>query len=162
MQEQKDYLQTQQVYAPSVPQGINVLTILSFIGSGFQVFGAAVGFFLSSYKVQSIAETRDMERRVASTPFSGFFKWSADATLKQYEYRWPLLLVSLLAAALCIVGAIQMRKRKKRGFTIYTVGELMLPVFTAVVIDIWSSLFGLLIAIVFIILYAVQRKHLTH
>jgi hypothetical protein len=161
MQEQRDYLQAPLESRPSVPQGINVLTILSFIGSGFQVFGAIVGYFLIVYSVKSLPETRKMERSVEMKPFSSFFKWSADATLKQYEYRVWILVISLFAAALCIVGAIQMRKRKKIGFTVYTAGELMLPLFTAVVIDIWSSLFGMLVAVVFIVLFAVQRKHLT-
>jgi hypothetical protein len=58
-------------------------------------------------------------------------------------------------------GVWQMRKLKKTGFTIYTIGELALPVFIAVVIDIWSSLFGFVIAVVFILLFYFQRKHLT-
>ncbi len=161
MQEQQDYLQAPMEAKPSVPQGINVLTILSFIGSGFQIFGAAISYFFIAYSVQSLPETRKLERSADMKPFSSFFKWSADATLKQYEHRISLLLISLLAAAICIFGALQMRKLKKRGFAIYTAGELMLPIFTAVVIDVWSSLFGFFIAIIFIILFAVQRKHLT-
>lgn len=161
MQEQQDYLQAPMETKPTVPQGINVLSILSFIGSGFQIFGAVISYFFIAYSVQSLPETRKLERSANMKPFSSFFKWSADATLEQYEHRVSLLLVSLFAAAICIVGAIQMRKLKKRGFTVYTAGELMLPIFTAVVIDVWASLFGFFIAIIFISLFAVQRKHLT-
>jgi hypothetical protein len=160
MQEQQDYLQAPLEPKPSVPQGINVLSILSFIGSGFQIIGAVISYFFIAYSVRSLPETRKLERSADMKPFSSFFKWSADATLKQYEHRDSLLLVSVLAAAICIVGALQMRKLKKSGFTVYTAGELMLPVFTAVVIDVWASLFGFFIAIIFLILFAVQRKHL--
>ncbi len=161
MQEQQDYLQAPPELKPSVPQGINVLSILSFIGSGFQAIGAAISYFIIPYSVQSLPDTRKLERSAEMKPLSSFFKWSADATLKQYEHRLSILLVSLLAAAICVFGVLQMRKLKKQGFTVYSLGELMLPFFTAVVIDIWSSLFGFFIATIFIILFAVQRKHLT-
>lgn len=161
MQEQQDYLQAPLEAKPSVPQGINVLSILSFIGSGFQAIGALISYFIIPYSVQSLPDTRRLERNADMKLFSSFFKWSADATMKQYEHRLSILLVSLVAAALCVYGVIQMRKLKKQGFTVYTAGELMLPVFTAIVIDIWSSLFGFFIAAIFLILFAVQRKHLT-
>ena len=161
MQEQQDYLQAPLEAGPTVPQGINVLTILSFIGSGFQMISAIISYFFIAYSVQSLPQTRKLERSADMKPFSSFFKWSADATLKQYEYRLSLLLISLLAAALCIVGALQMRKLKKRGLIVYAAGEFMLPVFIALVIDTWASLFGFFIAIIFISLFAMQRKHLT-
>lgn len=162
MQDQRDYLQHSFEVKPRIPGGINVLSILSFIGSGFQILGGIIGYFMISYTVKSLPETRALEKSREMKPFSGFLKWSSDATLKQYEYRLPLLIVTIVAALFCIYGVVQMRKLKKQGFAIYSAAELALPLFTAVVIDIWSSLFGLVIAILFIILFGVQRKHLIN
>lgn len=161
MQNQRDYLQHSFEVKPAVPTGINVLSILSFIGSGFQILGAVAAYLIIPFSAKSVPETRGLEKAREMKPFSGFLRWSADATLKQYEYRGPILIVTIITALVCIYGVLQMRKLKKSGFTVYTVGELALPIFTAAVIDIWSSIFGFVIAILFVILFWVQRKHLT-
>lgn len=161
MQNQRDYLQHSFEVKPAVPTSINVLSILSFIGSGFQILGAVAAYLIIPFSAKSVPETRGLEKAREMKPFSGFLRWSADATLKQYEYRMPILIVTIITAIICIYGVLQMRKLKKSGFTVYTVGELALPIFTAAVIDIWSSIFGFVIAILFVILFAVQRKHLT-
>ncbi|HLO38932.1 MAG TPA: hypothetical protein VK173_10585 [Lacibacter sp.] len=161
MQDQRDYLQHSFELKPAVPNGINVLSILSFIGSGFQILGGISAYLIIPFSAKSVPETRGLEKTREMKPFSGFLKWSADATLKQYEYRLPILIVTIITALICIYGVLQMRKLKKQGFAIYSSAELALPLFTAVVIDIWSSIFGFVIAILFIILFGVQRKHLT-
>lgn len=162
MQEQRDYLNQPFELKPSIPSGISVLSILSFIGSGFQLLGAVVSYFFIPYSVKSLPETRSLEKTREMKHFSGFLKWSADSTLRQYEYRVPLLIVSIVAALICFYAVLQMRKLKKSGFVVYTVGELMLPLFTAVVINLGSAIFGLVIAVLFIILFAVQRKHMVN
>lgn len=159
--EQKDYLQGSYTEPVAVPQAINVLTILSFVGSGFQVISGIIGYFIIPFSVQSMNETRALEKTREMKPFSGFLKWSADATLRQYELRVPVLIVTIITALICVWGALQMRKRKKTGFVVYTTGEIALPLFTAVAIDAWSSIFGFVIAVVFILLFWFQRKHLT-
>ena len=161
MQDQRDYLQHSFEVKPAVPNGINVLSILSFIGSGFQILGGIAAYLIIPFSAKSVPETRGLEKAREMKPFSGFLRWSADATLKQYEYRMPILIVTIITAIICIYGVMQMRKLKKSGFTVYSIGELALPLFTAVLIDVWSAIFGFVIAILFIILFAVQRKHLT-
>lgn len=161
MQDQRDYLQHSFELKPTVPNGINVLSILSFIGSGFQVLGGIAAYLIIPFSAKSVPETRGLGKTREIKPFSGFMEWSADTTMRQYEYRLPLLIVTIIAAIICIYGVLQMRKLKKSGFAVYSIAELALPLFTAVVIDIWSSIFGFVIAILFIILFAVQRKHLT-
>lgn len=160
MQDQRDYLQHSFEVKPAVPNGINVLSILSFIGSGFQILGGIAAYLIIPFSAKSVPETRGLEKAREMKPFSGFLRWSADATLKQYEYRTPILIVTIITAIICIYGVMQMRKLNKSGFTVYTIGELALPLFTAAMIDVWSAIFGLVIAVLFIILFAVQRKHL--
>ena len=161
MQDQQDYLHHSFEVKPAVPNGINVLSILSFIGSGFQLLGGIAAYLIIPFSAKSVPETRGLEKTREMKPFSGFLQWSADATIKQYEYRVPILIVTIITALICIYGVWQMRKLKKSGFTVYTIGELALPLFTAAVIDIWSSILGFVIAILFIILFSVQRKYLT-
>ena len=159
--EQKDYLQGSYVATQQMPQVINILSILSFIGSAFQIISGIVSYFILPFSVKSVGETRALEKTREMKPFSSFLKWSTESTLRQYEYRVTVLIVTIVAALICVWGVWQMRKLKKAGFTIYTIGELVLPVFIAVVIDIWSSRFGFVGAVVFILLYYFQRKHLT-
>ncbi len=161
MQDQRDYLQHSFETKPAVPNGINVLSILSFIGSGFQILSGIAGYLIIPFTAKSVPETRALEKTREIKPFSGFLKWSADATMRQYEYRLPLLIVTIVTALICIYGVWQMRKLKKNGFAVYSIGELALPIFTAAVIDVWTSVFGFVVGILFIILFAVQRKHLT-
>ena len=159
--EQKDYLQGSYTAPPQTTQAINVLSILSFIGNAFQIISAIVSYFIIPFSVKSVNETRALEKTREMKPFSGFLKWSTESTLRQYEHRVSVLIITIVAALICMWGVWQMRKLKKAGFVIYTIGELAFPVFIAVVIDIWSSLFGFVVAFVFILLYFFQRKHLT-
>lgn len=159
--EQKDYLQDSYVAPPQLPQAINVLSILSFIGSAFQIVSSIVSYFVIPFSVKSVNQTRALEKSREMKPFSGMLKWSTESTLRQYEFRVSVLIVSVVAALVCMWGVWQMRKLKKAGFTIYALGELAFPLFIAVVIDVWSSLFGFVVAIVFILLYFFQRKHLA-
>jgi hypothetical protein len=161
MADQRDYLQHSFELKPTVPNGINVLSILSFIGSGFQILGGIASYLIIPFSAKSVPQTRGLEKAREMKPFSGFLQWSADATIKQYEYRVPILIVTIVTALICIYGVWQMRKLKKSWFTVYTIGELALPIFTAAVIDVWSSIFGFVIAILFISLFSVQRKYLT-
>jgi hypothetical protein len=78
------------------------------------------------------------------------------------------MIVGIIAAVLCIVGAIMMRKFKKDGFWIYAGGEI-LPLIagfilmgTAQYTGVTSVIAGVGLPLLFIILYLMQRKYLTH
>jgi hypothetical protein len=159
--QQEDYLHPAPPQTNQLPQGLNILTILSFIGSGVQILGAVFNFFFLPFAVKMMQEGPQPENDPAFKPISGFLKMSNDATLKQYDHRYIIVIVSLVGAGLCIYGAIQMRKRKKSGFPVYAIGEALLPLVTLVLIGVLSASFSIVIAAVFIILFAVQRKHFT-
>jgi hypothetical protein len=78
----------------------------------------------------------------------------------------PILLLNLVGAALCIYGAMEMRKLKKQGFLLWVTGEF-LPIISGIVF-IGMGMFkgfgiiGMVFPILFLILYAVQRKNLVH
>ncbi len=78
----------------------------------------------------------------------------------------PLLLVGGLGIILCFVGALMMRKLKKDGFWIYVAGQL-LPIIGSFALLGMAQFTGItsyamfIIPIVFIALYAGQRKYLV-
>jgi hypothetical protein len=161
--EQKDFLQPHSYTTENAPPvGINILTILTFIGSAVQVLGAVFNYFMLAYSVKSMEKVESLQRQPRMKEFGGFFKWSYASTLRQYEHRTEMLIIVSIAALLCIYGALQIRKLKKQGFSFYTAGELLFPITTFVLIDFWSSVFSFFVATLFIVLYSLQRKVLIH
>jgi hypothetical protein len=77
------------------------------------------------------------------------------------------MIVGIVCLGLCFYGALQMRKLKKTGFYIYTVGEL-LPIIVNIILlgfgiafnGVIPIILGLAIPILFVVLYAMQLKHL--
>lgn len=159
---QKDYLHPHAYANDNFPQGIKVLCILTYVGSGLQILGSVFNYFMIAYSVKQLESMKDIEKQPALKGMSSFFKWSAESTLRQYEYRSVLLIVSVLCAGLCIYGAMQMRKLKKQGFIIYSIAEFAFPLVTAVLVGFVSGIFGLFVAVLFVILYATQRKHFAN
>ena len=145
-----------------LPEMINVLTILTFIGSGLGIIGSLWGFS-SAKKAYEQMSTMSMEqlpdfakRMMGNDP--------VEAARRTLEYRLPILLINLVAIALCIYGATEMRKLKKTGFTMYAIGEI-LPIAGALIF-LGSAATGTTyyisycISIVFVVLYASQLKYL--
>lgn len=161
--EQKDYLQPHSYTSEnSLPVAMNILTILTFIGSGVQLLGGVFNYFMLAYSVKSMERVESLQRQPGIKEFRGFFKWSYASTLRQFEHRTEMLIIISIAALICIYGAFQMRKLKKQGFVFYTVGEILFPLATLILIDFWSSAFSFFVAAIFIVLYSVQRKLLIH
>ena len=145
-----------------MPDMINVLSILTFIGCAFGFFGSFWTFAKakSTYDTLSSANLEQIPDFVKKLSGGDIL----EAARKSYELRVPILLMGLIGCALCLAGAIQMRKLKKSGFTIYTVGEV-LPVIGSVILMGNSAtglgaIFGYCIAILFVVLYATQLKYL--
>jgi purine-cytosine permease-like protein len=90
---------------------------------------------------------------------------SVDLAMKQCDNKMIILIITLVSLLLCFLGALQMRKLRKTGFNVYTVGELLLPVATIFILGSNSIMgaavvSGLLIPIIFVILYSTQYKYL--
>ncbi|RYF88467.1 MAG: hypothetical protein EOO03_08355, partial [Chitinophagaceae bacterium] len=113
---QQDALNASDFNKPALPTGLNVLTILTFIGSGIQLLGVLFGF-LNARK--SYEEKDKALAQMNSAEVPGFFKsmmpnpenFEAMVT-KSFENRFPILILGLVATVLCIYGAMQMRKLK--------------------------------------------------
>ena len=82
--------------------------------------------------------------------------------------KLPIIVLTIIASALCVYGALEIRKLKKSGFYTYIIGELLpfvgylLFVGTGFFATGVSAYVGVGISVLFIILYATQLKYLTN
>ncbi|MGZ8537679.1 MAG: hypothetical protein ACXWV9_05405 [Flavisolibacter sp.] len=150
-----------------LPGMLNVLTILTFIGCAIAYLSVLYGYY-TSFNYQS--DLVDLQRmRDESGENSVAYKiaeGSIEIAKSGYENRYLLLISGLIFTTMCLIGALQMRKRKKVGFTIYTIGELAPLIISAIIygFSLFGSfmvLFSSVFAILFVILYATQLKHMN-
>ena len=142
------------------PQFITVLCILSFIGSAFAFIGSIWGYF-------SIKASAVLLENMGSAEGGNFGMVSGlqETMIKAVENAVPNLIIGLICSLLCLYGALQMWKLKKMGFFIYSIGEVT-PAISAFLlgggglIGGAGAVFALIIAIVWIVLYAVNLKHM--
>ncbi|KYP13519.1 hypothetical protein [Flavihumibacter sp. CACIAM 22H1] len=148
-----------------LPTMLNVLTILTFIGSAFMLVSIPISKFFIGFAKKAMEDPATLERMsekdVAEMEkgIRVFDLMEANAT--------PLWIVTILGVVLCVYGAIQMRKLKKDGFFIYLVGEI-LPIIGFAIILGFSNYFsstssyisGLGLPLLFVVLYATQLKHM--
>jgi hypothetical protein len=167
----KDMLNLEQADMKKLPQGLNVLTILTYIGSALAAIGALYSYFTisASYKLmEGLTSTSDGLGGSENKALQSVMSQSVGLIKKQYDNRMMIMIFGLAGAALCFYGAMQMRNLKKQGYLIYVAGEL-LPILSFAIFVGFGSLFGgiammfgTLIAAVFIILYTLQRKYLVN
>lgn len=166
-----DVLNFDEKLKPKLPMGLNVLTILTFIGCAIQLLGSLWGFFRAKKNYEGLDK---LTEQMNSENMPGWVKSMMGdpenmikTITKSYENRIPIVLLSIAATALCFYGAMQMRKLKKQGFPLYAIGEL-LPFLTsflfigAFALSGFAMYFGTAIALLFILLYFFQRKHLVN
>ncbi len=156
---------------PELPTGLNVLTILTYIG-------CAIGLLSSVWSFIQAKKTyleRDKVLEQMNNPNIPSFakKMMGNPTdymtmvTKGYENRIPILIISLVSVALCFFGAMQMRKLQKQGYLFYVIGEV-LPIAAFVffvgtfVVTGFTFMFIAAIAALFIIMYTVNKKHLIY
>lgn len=148
-----------------LPGGLNVLTILTFIGCG--VFGLItlctplINDFMLEYINKQLASGKDFSARDITSMEEG----KAAIELTQQNLI-PLMVVGMIGIILCFVGALWMRKYKKDGFWLYVAGEIAPVIAVAFILgfDQYKSvgnIIGLIVPVVFVILYSFQRKYLT-
>ena len=127
-----------------LPQMLNILTILTYIGCGLGLLGILLGFLgvglLSSFAPKSTQ--------------------GVDVASAVSKYATISLVLSLVGIALCFFGAIKMRNLQKVGFYIYIAGQLVPIIFTFATAGVSFGVIGVIIPLVFIILYATQLKFL--
>jgi hypothetical protein len=151
-------------YADPVPTTVKVLTILTFIASAFGFLGAFYSFAMAPANYQRLVDAQDKIDQLPAI-FKAFMGPHPVETARlALENRLPILLITLIGAFLCFYGALYMRKLKKVGFSIYILGDLV-PFTIYIFIGTGSitpvgMIFGVVIILVFAILYATQLKYM--
>lgn len=166
----KDALNLEDKDMKKLPQGLNVLTILTYIGSALAAIMAIWNYITisASYKAYEQLNSAMEGLKTENSAVGSLLSGANEAVKKSYENRMMIMILALVGAALCFYGAMQMRNLKKQGYMIYVVGEI-LPIISFAVFVGFGNIFGgmtmifsLLIAAVFIILYTLQRKNLVN
>lgn len=144
---------------------LNVLTILTFIGSGLGAISAITGYFTAPGNYERQIQLQDKMADMPAIVKNMMGPDPVETARKQLENRFPIMLLTLVGALLCLYGALQMRKLKKIGFSVYIIGDLVpfLAMFIFIGMGIMSGfamIFATVITVVFIILYATQLKYL--
>ena len=152
-----------------LPGNLNVLTILTFIGCGLSYIGLIISLFTNS--ASNIEKQREqleaMQDNMESSKMADMVQQSLEVAQRSYDNRYILLASGLLFTTMCLIGALQMRKLKKSGYMLYVIGEIAPIIVSAALIG-FSLVGGIMttltavIALVFVILYTTQRKHLVN
>jgi hypothetical protein len=154
-----DSLNVEQPPSKKIPDMLNVLTILSYIGCAMGLLGSIYNYFTVCKSVEMIEKMSESDN-----PMAGMMSSMTESAIKQCDMRMPIMIIGLLATVACFIGVMQMRKLKKSGFFLYLIGELAAPV--AMLVMIGGGIMGgfmmlsMIIPVVFVILYATQLKHM--
>jgi hypothetical protein len=147
---------------------LKTLTILTFIGCGLSYISLLFNIATWSNYEKQLADAQDAQEKFSDNEMaSRMMEGSVEMLQKSHQYRYILLASGLIFTTMCLVGALQMRKLKKSGYPIYVVGEIAPLLVTGILIGFnffGSIILGLsgLFALIFVILYTRQRKHLIY
>jgi len=148
-----------QAQTKKLPDMLNILTILTFIGCAIGLLSSIYNYFAVCKSVEMMAKlTEDGDNPMASMMSS-----MSEAMVKQCELKLPILIIMLASMALCFLGALQMRKLKRTGFFLYLLGQVVAPVAMIVMGAAGGgilAIIGYIFPVIFLVLYATQLKHL--
>jgi len=168
MPTENDMLSSGDFTKEKLPGSINVLTILTFIGSAIGLIGSIYSYASAEKNLKTMQET------IGSGKLDEAPSWAKNMMSpdlipmyqKMADNKLPILILNLAGIALCVYGAMQMRKLKKQGYMLYVAGELLPYVATLGFVGVMAfkgfGLLGLIVPLVFILLYTVNRKHLVN
>ncbi len=153
--------------AVKIPSTLNILTILTFIGSGLGLLYVAFLPALTRFMLGVLEKASNSEQELSATQLAEMERGKSALELSQANMI-PLMITGFIGIALCIWGAMLMRKLKKDGYWIYVSGEL-LPIIVSLILlgtaqfnGAFSIVIALGIPLAFVILYTMQRKYLVN
>ncbi|MDA9261768.1 hypothetical protein N9P38_00245 [Flavobacteriales bacterium] len=160
----EDLLDDFQNETKELPQMLNVLTILTFIGSGLALLMNIWSFITHDSKVEEFEQSMAQLESLGGTGNS-LMDGMMEGAVKAIENGPTLYTIAIVVAILCLFGAYQMRSLKKTGYYIYVAGCLIGIVGPLAIIGggIMGGmiLLGSVFSILFIILYGVNLKHMS-
>lgn len=150
-----------------LPSALNVLTILTFIGSGILLLLTLASPAITKFFLGMIDKGMASGREFSDKEIQEMRKGREVLEIMQANMV-PMMIIGIIGIGLCIMGALWMRQLKKDGFWIYLAGQVLpivgglILVGTAQYTGVSSVVTSIGIPVLFIILYAVQRKHLVN
>ncbi|MEO7307730.1 MAG: hypothetical protein ABIR78_05070 [Ferruginibacter sp.] len=163
-QDTVDVLNYEDEKRSKLPSGLNVLTILTFIGCAWELYKSVSNFFGGA---KSLEKFENSQEKLAEGP-AWLRKLAGpevhDMMVQAIDNKVPLLIIGMVATILCLYGALQMRKLKKEGYVLWLVGEVLPYVSIAIFLPAFFNtlfVYFVVVPLLFIILYTMQRKHLV-
>ncbi len=146
------------------PTFITVLCVLSFVGIAISLIGGIMNYFTYS----ALAATGDMFGGL-KTDAGQDLNNAMNAMASAIGMDYPKMAMSALVQALfnipILIGVLMMWKQRKVGFWVYTVFEVIQAILPLVMglglIGGVTSILMLIFAILFIVLYGVNLKHMS-
>ena len=143
-----------------MPKFLKILCILSFVSGGFMVAFSGVGLLLQTSITELLYSAMDMvQTDVEALSFQHI--------IDNYRFTMFLTLFGYMGS---LVGVMLMYKLRKIGFHIYTAAHVLMVALPAIMIDvpeeIDSGILGVVLGsigtIAFIVMYALNLKHLKN
>ena len=153
--------------APQRPQMLNILTILTIVGSSIFLLLSLASPWTTRFSRNMI--TKQLESGGNNLTESQMVKMREGLTKLDLlqQNMVPVIIISVVGLGLCLFGAILMRKLKKDGFWIYLAGQIVPLIGTFFIMGSaqltdMNSVIGMAISLVFVVLYMTQRKYLVY
>ena len=144
------------------PPLLMILCILSYIGNGFGVLSAMLGFLAARMFAHVSDDPESMEQMEELMESYGEVGTMMMANMNAVMEHLPMLsAVKLVLCVAAILGITQMYRMRKRGFLIYTTAltlEIIVPPMIAGALA--MNWFGGLFSILFILAYASQLRYM--
>jgi hypothetical protein len=152
---------------------LKTLTVLTFIGSILFGFLGGIWQFSQADKgveaLEKVANDPTMLEKIPDFLKKMYSPEAIEAARIAASNKLPILILTILGSALCILGAMQMRKLRQMGYYLWLIGEIF-PVIGSILFLgkaafvqgplILGIAYGILL--LFIILYTLQRKYLIN
>lgn len=148
-----------------MPSLLNVLTILTIIWNSLNILLAIYGYFAAPGNYDRLVQAQDKMDQAPAFLKNMMGPDPVGMARRSLDNRVPILLLGLVGCLLCLYGAIQMRKLKKTGFSIYIIGDIVpflsLYLFIGMgAIGGFTAIIGVGLTLLFLILYATQLKYM--
>ncbi|MBS1510455.1 MAG: DUF4064 domain-containing protein [Bacteroidetes bacterium] len=161
-----DLLNQNDESSKKLSSGLNVLTILTFIGCAFWGILTLLTPVINKFLLGLIEKAQNSGQELPAKQAADLEKGKAALELAS-QNMIPLIVIGMVGIILSFVGALWMRKLKKEGYLIYIIGEIT-PIVGGIIImgavqftGVFNIIIGIVIPVLFMVLYTLQRKYLV-
>lgn len=150
--------QETQLVEAKLPKFLKVLCILTFIGAGLGLVGGLYNLMKAPYALEEYERSIEM---MGGAPEGGFLGSMMEMAHEGAINALPLACGNIGANLFCLFGALMMWKMRKTGFYAYAVGQVIGIAIPAIFMTFGAMMIvGSIFPIAFIIMYALNLKHL--